>query len=166
MPASHARRSTPWAQVRDYRHAITHAGTLAAVDANWIGTWAAATPAYPWQRDAGPRLARLYTSPARCGRRWSSFWPTSTGRAAACWGERGANLSATQVYRLVTRPPERLNTRVLAAACDALGCTPNDLIQVKVTEQQPAPKAAAAWHLPYDVLGCGPPRRVDVTGWS
>lgn len=29
----------PWQQVRDYRHAITYAGTLAEVDANRIGVW-------------------------------------------------------------------------------------------------------------------------------
>ena len=29
----------PWAQVRDYRHAITYAGTLAEVDAARIGVW-------------------------------------------------------------------------------------------------------------------------------
>lgn len=43
--------------------------------------------------------------------------------------ERGVELSAAQVYRLVTSPPERLNMQVLAAVCDALGCTPNDLIE-------------------------------------
>jgi uncharacterized protein len=29
----------PWAQVRDYRHAITYAGTLAGVDSHRIGIW-------------------------------------------------------------------------------------------------------------------------------
>jgi uncharacterized protein len=29
----------PWAQIRDYRHAITYAGTLPEVDANRIGVW-------------------------------------------------------------------------------------------------------------------------------
>jgi fermentation-respiration switch protein FrsA (DUF1100 family) len=29
----------PWAQVRDYRHAITYAGTVAEVDADRIGVW-------------------------------------------------------------------------------------------------------------------------------
>lgn len=43
--------------------------------------------------------------------------------------ERGVELSAAQVYRLVTSSPERLNMRVLAAVCDALDCTPNDLIE-------------------------------------
>lgn len=43
--------------------------------------------------------------------------------------ERGVNLSAAQVYRLVAQSPERLNMRVLVAVCDALDCTPNDLIE-------------------------------------
>lgn len=43
--------------------------------------------------------------------------------------ERGVELSAAQVYRLVTSAPERLNMRVLAAVCDALDCNPNDLIE-------------------------------------
>ena len=43
--------------------------------------------------------------------------------------ERGVELSAAQVYRLVTSAPERLNMRVLAAVCDALDCTPDDLIK-------------------------------------
>lgn len=29
----------PWAQIRDYRHAITYAGTLAEVDTNRVGVW-------------------------------------------------------------------------------------------------------------------------------
>lgn len=49
--------------------------------------------------------------------------------------ERGVELSATQVYRLVTQSPERLNMRVLAAVCDALVCTPNDLIEPTVVER-------------------------------
>jgi DNA-binding Xre family transcriptional regulator len=53
-------------------------------------------------------------------------------------GERGVTLSATQVYRLVTQPPERLNVKVLAAICDALDCTPNDLIEVTAIRQPAA----------------------------
>lgn len=56
--------------------------------------------------------------------------------------ERGVELSAAQVYRLVTQPPERLNMRVLAAVCDALNCTPNDLI-VPTAAQVPARKRRA-----------------------
>ncbi|GAB2675969.1 helix-turn-helix domain-containing protein [Thalassiella azotivora] len=57
--------------------------------------------------------------------------------------ERGVNLSATQVYRLVTQCPERLNMRVLAAACDALDCTPDQLIGLRAVEQN-APRTAVA----------------------
>jgi DNA-binding Xre family transcriptional regulator len=55
--------------------------------------------------------------------------------------ERGVELSATQVYRLVTQAPERLNMRVLAAVCDALQCTPNDLIEPTVVERQQTARA-------------------------
>jgi DNA-binding Xre family transcriptional regulator len=44
--------------------------------------------------------------------------------------ERGVELSREQVYRLVTSPPQRLSMDVLAALCDILDCTPNDLIEV------------------------------------
>src|SRR5258708_37909864 len=42
--------------------------------------------------------------------------------------ERGITLSASQVHRLVTGPPERLSLPVLAALCDILDVTPADLI--------------------------------------
>lgn len=44
--------------------------------------------------------------------------------------EQGVELSREQVYRLVTRTPERLNLEVLAALCRIFGCQPNDLITV------------------------------------
>ena len=47
--------------------------------------------------------------------------------------ERGIELSATQVYRLVAQTPERLSLATLMALCDILDCTPNDLIE-PVTE--------------------------------
>ena len=56
--------------------------------------------------------------------------------------ERGVVLSATQVYRLVTQDPERLNLNTLMALCDILGCTPNDLIEPVAAA--PAKKRAAA----------------------
>jgi DNA-binding Xre family transcriptional regulator len=46
--------------------------------------------------------------------------------------ERGVVLSREQVYRLVTRPPQRLSMDILVALCDILGCTPNDLIEPEV----------------------------------
>jgi DNA-binding Xre family transcriptional regulator len=56
--------------------------------------------------------------------------------------ERGVRLSREQVYRLVTGQPERLNVYVLAALCDILGCTPNDLIE-PVVENATVRKRAA-----------------------
>ena len=57
--------------------------------------------------------------------------------------ERGIELSATQVYRLVTQTPERLSLRILMALCDALECTSTDLIE-PVAEAIPARKRAAS----------------------
>lgn len=42
---------------------------------------------------------------------------------------RGIDLSAPQVYRLVTQTPERLSLKTLMALCDALDCTSTDLIE-------------------------------------
>src|SRR3981189_1520436 len=42
--------------------------------------------------------------------------------------ERGICLSDSQVYRLVTDKPERLNLKVLMALLDILGCQMDDLI--------------------------------------
>ena len=44
--------------------------------------------------------------------------------------ERGVSLSREQVYRLVTRTPERLSLATLAALCDILGCSPGDLVEL------------------------------------
>jgi DNA-binding Xre family transcriptional regulator len=46
--------------------------------------------------------------------------------------ERGVVLPREQVYRLVTRPPQRLSMDILVALCDILDCTPNDLIKPEV----------------------------------
>ena len=50
--------------------------------------------------------------------------------------ERGVTLSREQVFRLVTQPPQRLSVETLAALCDILGCSPNDLIEVEVVNEQ------------------------------
>jgi DNA-binding Xre family transcriptional regulator len=42
--------------------------------------------------------------------------------------ERGVDLSASQIHRLVSGTPERLSLRVLSALCDILSCTPADLV--------------------------------------
>lgn len=43
--------------------------------------------------------------------------------------ERGVVMTSTQVYRIVTGHPERLNMRFLAALCDIFDVRPNDLIE-------------------------------------
>jgi DNA-binding Xre family transcriptional regulator len=53
----------------------------------------------------------------------------NTPDLAAALRERGVVLSDSQVWRLVTGTPERLNLRALVAPCDILDCTPNDLIE-------------------------------------
>lgn len=50
--------------------------------------------------------------------------------------ERGVHMSREQVFRLVTQPPQRLSMDTLAALCDILGCTPNDLIEVQAVNAQ------------------------------
>jgi DNA-binding Xre family transcriptional regulator len=42
--------------------------------------------------------------------------------------EHGIALSESQVWRLVTGRPERLNMHVLTALCEILDCQPGDLI--------------------------------------
>jgi DNA-binding Xre family transcriptional regulator len=44
--------------------------------------------------------------------------------------KRGVKLSTAQVYRLVVHTPERLSLGTLAALCDILECSPNDLIEL------------------------------------
>ncbi|KHE73669.1 hypothetical protein AS25_11425 [Kocuria marina] len=48
----------------------------------------------------------------------------------------GVHLSREQVFRLVTQKPERANLSVIAAVCAALGCTPSDLIEVRIVEEK------------------------------
>ena len=50
--------------------------------------------------------------------------------------ERGIHLSREQVFRLVTQVPQRLSTDTLAALCDILSCSPNDLIEVQLVNEQ------------------------------
>jgi DNA-binding Xre family transcriptional regulator len=47
----------------------------------------------------------------------------------------GVRLSDSQVWRLVTGRPERLNLRVLVVLCAILDCTPDDLIERIEVEQ-------------------------------
>jgi DNA-binding Xre family transcriptional regulator len=61
--------------------------------------------------------------------------------------ERGIELHPTQVYRLVTGTPERLNLQILAALCDILTVTPAELIEPYAqtgTTARPRRKAVGA----------------------
>lgn len=42
--------------------------------------------------------------------------------------ERGVYLSKSQVHRVVTGQPERVSLHLLAALCDILDCTADDLL--------------------------------------
>ena len=57
--------------------------------------------------------------------------------------ERDINLSAYQVYRLVTQRPERISLKIFAAVCDIFACGPEDLLTVTGADARPK-KAVAA----------------------
>ena len=44
--------------------------------------------------------------------------------------ERGVEISRQMVHRIATKPPQRINLDLLAALCDILSCTPNDLLEL------------------------------------
>ena len=53
--------------------------------------------------------------------------------------ERGIELSRQMIHRVVTKTPQRINTDLLAALCDILDCTPNDLLELQIEQVRPAP---------------------------
>lgn len=52
---------------------------------------------------------------------------------------RGVALSRQMVHRVVTKTPQRINLDLLAALCDILDCTPNDLFEVVHEQVAEAP---------------------------
>jgi DNA-binding Xre family transcriptional regulator len=48
----------------------------------------------------------------------------------------GIDLSSSQIHRLVTQTPERLNVEVLTALCEILACSPADLIAINTDTRQ------------------------------
>jgi DNA-binding Xre family transcriptional regulator len=58
--------------------------------------------------------------------------------------DRGIARSPAQVWRLVTRTPERLSLPLLAALCDILGVTPAELIVTSAENVALQGSAAAA----------------------
>jgi DNA-binding Xre family transcriptional regulator len=73
--------------------------------------------------------------------------------------ERGIELSAAQVYRLVTQVPERLSLQTLAALCDIFECAPSDLIDTFIVA---AKRKAAGSGRAIDLNAVGRPRRARV----
>src|SRR6476661_7000240 len=57
--------------------------------------------------------------------------------------ERGIDLSASQVYRLVAGQPERVSLQVVAAICDVFACTPADLVTVTAADARRKKTASA-----------------------
>ena len=53
----------------------------------------------------------------------------------------GLEMSAASVSALLTKEPAQLKLQTLVALCTALGCTPNDLLEVDTTpiDAQPRP---------------------------
>ncbi|WP_198950084.1 helix-turn-helix transcriptional regulator [Kineosporia sp. A_224] len=44
--------------------------------------------------------------------------------------QRGVEISRQMVHRVATKAPQRINLDLLAALCDILSCTPNDLLEL------------------------------------
>lgn len=57
----------------------------------------------------------------------------------------GLEMSAPSVSALLTKQPAQVKLSTLAALCTALGCTPNDLIEVDTTPaERPAKQGRAS----------------------
>lgn len=53
--------------------------------------------------------------------------------------EQGVEMSRQMVHRIVTKAPQRINVDLLAALCDILDCTPNDLLELRHEQVRQAP---------------------------
>ena len=76
--------------------------------------------------------------------------------------ERGIDLSASQIYRLVTSRPERVSLKLVAAICDVFSCGPEDLITVTAADARKKPIAAAAGAKVVDIDKSARPKRARV----
>ncbi|WP_328439974.1 helix-turn-helix domain-containing protein [Nocardia puris] len=72
--------------------------------------------------------------------------------------DRGVTLTRQYVHKLVTTPPQRINTDLLAALCDILACQPNDLLE-PVLAQSEQTRTGTDRH-PAEGLGIGELRPV------
>lgn len=71
----------------------------------------------------------------------------------------GIDLSSSQIHRLVTQVPERLNLEVLSALCEILSCSPSDLVEVRSAVR----KRAAGSSNVVDMATTVRPKRARVT---
>src|SRR5690242_10411360 len=78
--------------------------------------------------------------------------------------ERGVELSAAQIYRLVTDKPERLSMKVLIALCDIFDCTPGDLIAPCVVSARQPHAASGESAGPAELTRELRPERARITG--
>lgn len=76
--------------------------------------------------------------------------------------ERGIDLSASQIYRLVTSKPERVSLKLVAAICDVFNCGPHDLITVTAADARKKPIAAAGRANVVELNKSARPRRARV----
>jgi DNA-binding Xre family transcriptional regulator len=65
--------------------------------------------------------------------------------------EHGVRLSDSQVWRLVTGRPERLNLRVLMILCEILECQPGDLVRRSDVAVPAAKEPATGNTIPADL---------------
>jgi DNA-binding Xre family transcriptional regulator len=88
----------------------------------------------------------------------------ATTELAPLLAERGIELSAAQVYRLVVQTPERLSLRILVALCDILDCSPSDLIEPVAEEAKPRARATGTGGRAAATGGRGKiPRSAEIT---
>jgi DNA-binding Xre family transcriptional regulator len=82
--------------------------------------------------------------------------------------ERGIHLSDSQVYRLVTDKPERLNLKIFMALLDILGCRMDDLIEPAALPAGKAKKKAAGsgGEPPEPAVGAFRPKRARIAPGS
>ncbi len=69
---------------------------------------------------------------------------TSYAELAPLLASHGVSLSESQVWRLFTGKPERLNLHTLMVLCEIVDCTPNDLIRPLRMRVTPHARAAQA----------------------
>lgn len=88
----------------------------------------------------------------------------NTTDLAPLLAERGVNLSASQVYRLVAQTPERVSLTLLAALCDIFGCRLDELVTTSAADSPAGRGRRAASDGPVvDLARTVRPRRARVT---